>query len=132
MADYLLDSNILINHLRGQAAVATWLRESLVSRDLYISVATRTEILAGVHPHEETTTLALLSSLTSLPATALIADQAGRWIYEYARQGIQLSFPDALIAATAMTHDLALVTTNARHFPMDDLQVYPLQISRQK
>jgi len=48
------------------------------------------------------------------------------WIYQYARRGIQLSFPDALIGATALAHGLALVTTNARHFPMEGLQVLPV------
>ena len=31
---------------------------------------------------------------------------------------------DALIAATAIRHGLALVTSNARHFPMSDLVVF--------
>jgi predicted nucleic acid-binding protein len=33
--------------------------------------------------------------------------------------------PDAIIAATAMTHGLTLVTTNARHFPMPEVSVQP-------
>jgi len=45
-----------------------------------------------------------------------VADRAGRLIYAVARNGIQTSFPDALIAATALEHDLTVVTTNARHF----------------
>ena len=33
--------------------------------------------------------------------------------------------PYTLIAATAMAHNLFLVTTNARHFPIEGLQVLP-------
>lgn len=58
----------------------------------------------------------LLDALDSLPVTGHIADRAGRMIYQLARQGIQLSFPDALIAATAIYHQLSVVTTNVAHF----------------
>ena len=123
MANYLLDSNILVHHLRKQPSVTAMLHQWMATGDLHISVATRTEILAGMRPHEETVTMALLDSLLSLPITAPIADQAGRWIYQYARRGLQLSFADTLIAATAAAHDLTLVTTNARHFPMIEAKI---------
>ncbi len=123
MPSHLLDSNILILALRGRPPALDLMDTFRTQGALYISVATRTEILAGMHPREETRTMDLLDSLISLPATVPIADQAGRWIYQYARRGVQLSFPDALIAATALTHGLTLATTNARHFPMAGLRV---------
>jgi len=123
MVNHLLDSNILILALRHQPAALDLMDKLRTRGDLYISVATRTEILAGMRPHEETVTMSLLDSLLSLPITAPIADQAGRWIYQYARRGLQLSFADTLIAATAAAHDLTLVTTNARHFPMIETKV---------
>jgi predicted nucleic acid-binding protein len=125
VASHLLDSNILILALRSQVLTLDLMDDLRLGGVTCISVVTRTEVLAGMHPHEEARTMELLQSLVSLPATAPIADQAGRWIYQYARRGIQISFPDSLLAATALAHGLTLVTTNARHFPMDGLQVLP-------
>ena len=90
---------------------------------LCISVVTRAEIFAGMHPREKSRTESLLQSLVTLDVDIPVADQAGRWIYTYARKGVQLSFPDALIAATAWRHDLVLATTNTKHFPMPEVQL---------
>jgi predicted nucleic acid-binding protein len=76
-----------------------------------------------MQPHEERITVELLLALLSLPVTEGITDRAGRLINSLARNGLQLSFPDALIAATALEHDLTLVTTNARHFPVSGLEM---------
>jgi hypothetical protein len=116
MADLLLDTNTLISHLRKRASVSAFLLGWGRRDNLFISVITRTEILAGMRPNEERATLELLVSLSSLPITSEVADHAGRLIYAAARKGIQTSFPDALIAATALAHDLVVVTTNVRHF----------------
>ncbi len=124
MADYLLDTNILVLALRSVPKALDFL-DALERHQEFasISVVTRTEILAGMRPHEEERTMALLDSLINLHVDEAIADQAGQLIYQYARRGIQLSFPDALIAATALRHDLTLVTTNVKHFPMPDLRL---------
>ncbi|MDH7485995.1 MAG: type II toxin-antitoxin system VapC family toxin [Anaerolineae bacterium] len=128
MADYLLDTNVLILHLRKRPQITALLTRWGEEGALYISVVTRTEILAGMHPHEEERTMELLDSLTNLAVDKAIADHAGRLIYQYARQGIQLSFPDALISATALHHDLTLSTTNPKHFPMPELRLHPLDV----
>lgn len=126
MTDCLLDTNTLILTLRSDPEALDLMDKfQKEERSLYISVVTRTEILAGMHPHEEKRTMQLLSALTSLPIDEAIADHAGRLIYDYARQGVQLSFPDTLIAATALYNDLVLTTTNPDHFPIPDLHIYP-------
>lgn len=118
MSHYLLDTNVLVFHLRGERGVPALLNRWSQSHELHISVATWVEILAGMRPHEEEVTMRLLHSLTTISINPSIADRAGRMIYQYARQGFRVSFPDALIAATALEHDLTLVTTNVKHFTM--------------
>jgi predicted nucleic acid-binding protein len=123
MADYLIDTNLLILAFRRRTEAIHLLKRLQAEAALHVSVVTRTEILAGMHAAEEERTMNLLSSLSNLPVDVASADQAGRWIYAYARRGIQLSIPDAIIGATAMTHGLTLVTTNAKHFPMPEVSV---------
>ncbi len=124
MATQLLDSGIVILALRRNARALDLI--PLDSDDPpCVSVVTRTEILAGMRPHEETRTLELLDALSTLAVGPSIADRAGRLIYEYARKGIQFSVADALIAATALDHQLVLVTTNKDHFPVPELKVEP-------
>ncbi len=81
--------------------------------------------MAGMHPHEETRTLSLLDALLCIPVSTAIADRAGRLVYQHARKGFHLSFPDSLIAATALQCGLTLVTTNVRHFAIKGLEVEP-------
>lgn len=119
----LLDSNILILALRGRSAALDLLDQFRSRDEVSISVVSRTEVLAGMRPREDRITTELLLALLSLPVTEAIADRAGRLIYSLARNGVQLSFPDALIAATALEHDLTLVTTNASHFAIAGLKV---------
>lgn len=127
MTDYLLDTNVLILHFRKRPDITALLTQWQIDSALYISVVTRTEIVAGMRPPEEAKTMILLDSLLNLPIDQTIADKAGRLIYQYARQGVQLSFPDAQIAATALHYNLTLVTTNTKHFPMPQLALHSLQ-----
>jgi predicted nucleic acid-binding protein len=69
-------------------------------------------------------TIVLLNSLETLAVSAEIADAAGEIIRTWRSHGKTFDDADALIAATALHHELALVTSNARHFPMPELVVF--------
>jgi predicted nucleic acid-binding protein len=66
----------------------------------------------------------LLDSLRCYPLDASIADLAGACIRRCRARGIVLDRPDAIIGATALHHDLVLVTYNSEHFPLPELQLY--------
>lgn len=104
MADVLVDTDVLIDHLRG---VRRFEPGSDVVR---YSVVTRAELYAG-RGTEEARVDTLLSAFAELPVDRSIAERAGRLRREY---GLRL--PDALIAATALEFDLHLVTRNRRDF----------------
>lgn len=84
MATELLDSGVLALALRGNAGALD--RIPVGAEDPpCVSVVTRTEILAGMRPHEEVRTIELLSALSSLAAGPSIADRAGRQVYSMGR-----------------------------------------------
>ena len=121
MSPVVIDSTILIDHLRGlpeasaviDGAPDQGLRPSA-------SVVTKTEVLRGMRSGERRAVRELLSVITWLPVDEPIADLAGEYgrIYRASHTGIDLA--DYLIAATAMRADAALWTRNVKHFPMFD------------
>ncbi|HVB09085.1 MAG TPA: type II toxin-antitoxin system VapC family toxin [Bacillota bacterium] len=114
----LVDSSIVIGHLRGEETCAAALKAYLrAGADLAVSAVTWTEVLAGERQdaQAESIALALLESFTTEPVTAAIATAAGRLVRAW-RRSHGLRLPDAVIAATALELDCPLVTLDQRHF----------------
>jgi predicted nucleic acid-binding protein len=55
-----------------------------------------------------------------------IARLAGELKRDYSRKGVTLATTDVTIAAVALYHRLTLITDNLKHYPMKDLDMYPL------
>jgi predicted nucleic acid-binding protein len=100
----LLDTDVLIDHLRGHR------RLDLVDTAWRISVVTHCELFAGRNT-DEPSLRETLNQVGELPVSRAIAESAGR-----IRRTIALDVADALIAATALEHGLPLITRNRRHF----------------
>ena len=124
MPDYLFDSGILILHLRNQSGYPTMTDRLADEADVYVSTMTRFEVVRGMRDRERESTFNLLNSFEALDVTSEIADRAGELIRSWRKRGVTLGDADAIIAASAIHHGLALVTTNAKHFPMPELIVF--------
>src|ERR1019366_3880048 len=85
-----------------------------------------TEVYAGLRPPEESRTEELLESLQYFPILWPVVRLAGQLKRDYARKGITLATTDVTIAATAIHHQLTLITDNLKHYPMKELSIYPL------
>ncbi len=103
MADFLVDTDVFVDHLRGAR------RLEARKHRLHYSVVTRAELFAGNTATEVVSIL--LAPFRELDVNRAIAERAGRLRRE---TGIRL--PDALIAATAIEHKLSLFTRNRSDF----------------
>jgi predicted nucleic acid-binding protein len=115
----LVDSDVLIEHLRGKRPAKDWLvhaRQS--SGPLAISVVSLTEIAGGMRSPERREVMRLLGSMQRFEVTEQVAWRASTLMREYRRSHSGIGLGDYLIAATALTEGLELATLNVRHYPM--------------
>jgi len=131
-ARYLLDTGVLIRHLRGHSLAVRLMRALGGSERLAVATVTRLEVHAGLLPKERYKTQRLLSRFITYDLDADIADRAGDYVRECRAQGIAVSVSDAIIAATAVGHRLTLVTFNPKHFPVPGLSLFPLETMQGK
>jgi len=120
MITYLLDSDIIIEALKGRAPATGLL--ALHSRSLFaMSAVTFGEVYAGIYygrdPHEEENVFRAFSrGVRTLDINRTIARRYAQVFGLLRQQGQLIPAPDLLIAATALTYNLTLVTYNRRHF----------------
>jgi predicted nucleic acid-binding protein len=115
---HLVDSDVLIAHLRGVSAARDWLRAARRAGPLAISAVSVAEITGGMRSGERREVWQLLGALRVEPVTELVARRAGEFMRTYRRSHSGIGIADYLIAATADTRGLSLATLNTRHFPM--------------
>jgi predicted nucleic acid-binding protein len=122
VAKYLLDSDVIIEWLRGNARVVSWLAASDAAGDFLactpVSIA---EIYAGLRLHDAFVVGDLLRVLHCVDLNARIGHKAGHYRQTFGRShGVEIA--DAMIAAAAHVHGLTLCTLNLRHYPMRDIK----------
>lgn len=117
MVDLVIDTDILIDHLRGLILAKEYLKQKRDAKDkLMISVVTEAEIFAGKKMEESSEakkTELLLELFEIIGVDSQIAREAGKL-----RRSFDCKLPDAIIAATAILHRAKLVTRNKGHFEM--------------
>ena len=116
---YLADTNVLINHLRGKKK----LDPTLLKDGVGISIITYGELLYGAEKsvNKEKTKQTVLDFIKNL--SIAIINLSEEIIQKYAtikagleKKGQKLDDFDLLIASTAMSDSLVLLTGNIKHF----------------
>jgi predicted nucleic acid-binding protein len=123
----LLDTNILIDVLSNRRGRPQLLKQLASQKHSLACCSTGIAgLYAGLRAEHRPDAEELISDLLFVPVTVEAAKLAGMFKHRYARQGIALSVMDTTIAAVAVTHDLTLLTDNAKDFPMPEIKLYPL------
>lgn len=114
----LVDTDVLIAHLRGEDRARDWLRGARTAGPVVMSVVSVAELTGGMRSGERDAVWRLLAALRPVPITELIAQRAGELMRIYRRSHSGIGIADYLIAATAEAMSARLATLNVRHFPM--------------
>jgi len=129
---YLLDTNVLSETVRRNPnkAVISWLKQ-IPGDAFYVSVLTLGEVRKGIegikdHKRREKLRVWLEHDLPEwFEGRVLAVDMpvADRWGRLLSSAGRPLPTIDSLLAATALHHELRLVTRNTRDFEFSGLEV---------
>ena len=130
MSKYLLDSDIIIWHLRGRKEITEMLKDLQRSGLPACSAISVLEVQLGVKTKdEEGKTNRFLDSLKVIDVNMDIAKIAAQLIRQYKAKGVTMDITDSIIASTCILHDLILVTYNRKHYPISELKFHlPPQI----
>lgn len=125
MADFLIDTDVLIDVLNGQEWVTAALTRLPREAAKLFSVVGEAELHAGISdvgsPEGQAVNL-LLGSMVRVPIDGAIARRAGGYRHRFGRSH-GTSLADALVAGTAAELGATLITRNRRHFPMREIEV---------
>ena len=116
---YLIDTDIVAAHLKGRPHETSLLGS--LHGDLAISLITYGEIYEGIYfgadpQRYEQGFASFLRAVDVLPLNRSILKRYARIRGELRRSGTLISDNDILIGATALYHNLMVVTHNRKHF----------------
>jgi predicted nucleic acid-binding protein len=128
VSGFLLDTNVISELIRPrpEPKVTAWIEATSESL-LYLSVLTLGEIRKGITSLRDSprrvvleawlgSDLAVRFANRILPVDESVADRWGRIAADSAAEGSPLSVIDGLLAATALHHNLTLVSRNVKDF----------------
>lgn len=115
----LVDSDVLIAHLRGRRAATDWLLDARrTTGPLATSAVSVVEVAGGMRSEERRAVSRLFASMQIFSVNERVAWRAAELMRIYRRSHGAIGLGDYLIAATADIEGCELATLNVRHYPM--------------
>lgn len=113
----VVDTSIFIEFWRLKSKQNTKLYQAVGTGPLYVSSVTIFELYTGANNSQKKKNLdTLLSNITELPFSNEIAIVAADKWAELRKINQQIEIRDLFIGATALAHDLPVLTLNTKHF----------------
>ena len=124
----LIDTSVLIDHLRKLHKDKTVFYQLAFHCDYIISSITEFEFFVGSTPRNHQFIEELLVMLPVLPFDSACVKVAAKIYRDLKAKNQLISLPDIFIAATAIAHDLQLLTLNRKHFErIENLKLYKIE-----
>jgi predicted nucleic acid-binding protein len=121
----LIDTDVIIDYLRDRPEAVSYLEN--LTDFLLISAVTVAELYAGVRDGAERTALdSFIQAFEIVAVDEEVAVKGGLYRRDYSKSH-NIGLADALIAATADSRNVELVTLNKKHFPMLTNVLVPYQ-----
>ncbi len=126
---YLVDSDYVVDYLKGRPAAIAVL-DTLLPQGLAISIITYAEVYEGIYYGHTPQAYQrifrrFLKGTQVLGISRAVAEEFAILHGQLRGQGLLIPHPDLFIAATALHHNLTVVTRNIRHFDrIPDLTLY--------
>lgn len=118
--EILVDTNIIINLLRGSNELQSYLQ----GKDIYISFITELELLGhkSLSQEEEREIVEILNDFSITQMNNLIKEK-----YLSIKRTYAIKLPDAIIAATALAFDLPFITADTGFKKIKELKLINYQ-----
>lgn len=116
MAELILDTTVLIDHLKGRGPARTWMLG--LTEPPLASEVNRAEVIRGLRSSERGAAEQLFTRIVWIPVTEPISRLAGELGRQYRRSHAAIGVADLVVAATASHLGATVATHNLRHFPM--------------
>ncbi len=121
----LIDTDIFIDYLKGMSPAKAVFRSKDI--DIYCSVLTKKELLKkpGLKDSERKKIVSIFRELKTILIDSDISIKYSDLLTKYHERGLQP--PDAIIAATAWSKKLPLLTRNRMHFTyIEEIKLSPI------
>lgn len=121
----VVDSDLLIDFLRGKGPGVEVTEALLTQRRLRVTAITAFELRVGTDFLARQPDILRLLHNRTIPLDMISALRAGEVAAELSRQGQGIGFADCLQAGVCLRHGLRLATRNRRHFGrVRDLELF--------